>query len=260
MPLCEVLNHEQVTRDIYRLVLHAPEIAGTCRPGQFVHLRVCEGCDPLLRRPLSIHRSDPERQTITLLCRTVGRGTALLQNAQKEDILDVMGPLGHGFYFEDSFSHAVVVAGGMGSAPVFFLVETLIRRRKKVDFFWGVKTRNEFYQLNELEKYGVDCRLSTVDGSLGHTGMITDLLGDFLSSEKSRESFHGFLCGPVPLLKAVQAMTLSFPHPWQVSVEKRMACGGGVCMGCAVKMRKGGVAMACTDGPVFDLQEIVIDD
>jgi len=121
-----LIHQKAITQDIFHMTFNAPEIAREAQPGQFVHMRVTEGIDPLLRRPLSIHRIDRQKGTLEILYRVVGRGTALMCKAESGDCFDLMGPLGKGFRIDDSFTHALVVAGGMGSAPVFFLIDELI--------------------------------------------------------------------------------------------------------------------------------------
>ncbi|RKY53487.1 MAG: dihydroorotate dehydrogenase electron transfer subunit, partial [Candidatus Neomarinimicrobiota bacterium] len=175
-------------------------------------------------------------------------------------ILDLLGPLGIGFYLEGSFSHALVVAGGMGSAPIFFLIDKLLELKKRITFFWGVKNKNEIFALKDLRNSGVDVRIITEDGSMGRKGLITDILKPFLAEHREDRSLEGFVCGPVKMLKQVQGMAEITTFGWQVSLEERMACGVGVCMGCGVKMKEGGYKMVCSDGPVFNLREILFDD
>ena len=120
---CHIKEQGAVTNEIFRIRLAAPEIVRAAQPGQFVHARVAPVMDPLLRRPFSIHRVYPERGELELLYRVVGRGTELMSRMTAGDSLDLMGPLGNGFHLDNSFNHALIVAGGMGSAPVFFLID-----------------------------------------------------------------------------------------------------------------------------------------
>ncbi len=257
---CKLLSQTRISEDIYSLLLESDEIARMSFPGQFVHIRIGNGIDPLLRRPLSIHRVDPPKGEVRFLYRVVGRGTKLLQKLERGDILDLLGPLGIGFYLEGSFSHALVVAGGMGSAPIFFLIDKLLELKKRITFFWGVKNKNEIFALKDLRNSGVDVRIITEDGSMGRKGLITDILKPFLAEHREDRSLEGFVCGPVKMLKQVQGMAEITTFGWQVSLEERMACGVGVCMGCGVKMKEGGYKMVCSDGPVFNLREILFDD
>jgi len=239
--------------------LKADEVAQACSPGQFVHLRVSQGVDPLLRRPFSIHRVNRKKGEVEILYRVVGRGTEMMREAESGDVLNLMGPLGKGFRLNGSFSRAIVVAGGMGSAPIFFLIDELVALGKHVIFFWGAKKGNEIFDLSSLEKSGVKIKVTTEDGSVGQKGIVTDLVEAFIKGQEGEVSTEGFVCGPQGMLKRVQEMVGETPSNWQVSVEERMACGVGVCMGCAVKMNEDGYSMVCSDGPVFNLKEIVFD-
>ena len=256
---CKVLNQTRISENIYSLVLESSEIASVSSPGQFVYIRVTNGLYPLLRRPLSIHRVDSKKGEIKLLYRVVGRGTECLQYLKEGDVVDLLGPLGTGFCFKKSFSHAIIVAGGMGSAPVFFLIDKLLELEKDVTFFWGVKNKSEVFALNDLRNLGVNVKIITEDGSMGEKGLVTDILKPFLAKYRENRSVEGFACGPVGMLKQIQKMTEVTVFDWQVSLEERMACGIGVCMGCGVKMKKGGYKMVCSDGPVFNLREILFD-
>ncbi|MFH1943043.1 MAG: dihydroorotate dehydrogenase electron transfer subunit [bacterium] len=257
---CKIIDREDITRDIVWISLEAAEIARESFPGQFVHVRVSTGIDPLLRRPLSIHRVDHARGTIELLYRVVGSGTALMQSWERGRVVDLMGPLGNGFDVNKSFTHALVVAGGMGSAPIFFLVDELIASGKSVTLFWGVKEGGEIFREENFKNRGVEVRLASEDGSREYKGFVTDLMEEFLSDQKNASGLEGFVCGPKPMLKKIQTLAKRTSFDWQVSMEEKMACGVGVCLGCPVKMRQGGFRMICSDGPVFNLKEVLLDD
>lgn len=256
---CRVLKQIEITGDIYRMSLKAVEIAQECQPGQFVHLRVSQGMDPLLRRPFSIHRVNREKGEVEILYRVVGRGTEMMREAKNGHVFQLMGPLGRGFSVGGSFSHALVVVGGMGSAPVFFLIDELVALGKCVTLLWGVSEGGEIFDLSNLKESGVEVKLATEDGSVGKKGLVTDILKPFLIGHRENLSTEGFVCGPKAMLKRIQEMAGETEFNWQVSLEERMACGVGVCMGCAVKMKQGDYRMVCSDGPVFDLKEIVCD-
>ena len=253
-----LIHQKAITQDIFHMTFNAPEIAREAQPGQFVHMRITEGIDPLLRRPLSIHRVHRQKGTLEILYRVVGRGTALMSKAESGDSFDLMGPLGKGFRIDDSFTHALVVAGGMGSAPVFFLIDELVEYGKQVTFFWGAKTGQEIFGVDALKQAGVEVHTATEDGTLGVCGLVTDPLSQFLSSPDTQTSYEGFVCGPKPMLKCIQEIIVDTSITWQASLEEKMACGMGVCIGCAVQTQTG-YQMVCSDGPVMDLKEIVFD-
>ena len=230
--------------------MESKEIAESCQPGQFVHLKVTQHIDPLLRRPFSVHRVDRKKGTFDVFYRVIGRGTELMSRLKPGAVLDSMGPLGKGFRLDESFSRAVVVAGGMGSAPVFFLIDALLMLGKQVTFLWGARMAEEFFEVDELKARGVDVRLATDDGSEGHCGLVTELVEAFLKEEQEPDSIYGFVCGPEAMLSCIQPIARKSGFPWQVSLEERMACGIGVCQGCAVfhlAVEKGRLLRPCVD-------------
>jgi dihydroorotate dehydrogenase electron transfer subunit len=248
-----VVRQEALTSDIHRLTLVCEGIADSAVPGQFVHVRVARGIDPLLRRPFSIHGVDRTKGTFDLLYRVVGRGTGLLSQTLTGS-LDIMGPLGKGFDLTAK-DEVTVVAGGMGVAPIIYLLNEFLDKGVRPVFFWGVKHSREFFGVNELRERGVDVRLTSEDGLAGEAGLITQSLSAWLADHPEAFDLPGYVCGPKPLLAAVDGV-LKSSLSWQVSVEESMACGVGVCAGCAVKLRSGGYRMACSDGPVFRLGEV----
>jgi dihydroorotate dehydrogenase electron transfer subunit len=255
-----VVNQIEITKNIYRLTVTSEPIVRECHPGQFVQVRVNDGIDPLLRRPLSIHRVYRDRNTLDLLYRVVGCGTHRMRFLGKGDRIDLMGPLGKGFRIDRDFRQAVIVVGGMGSAPLFFLIDELIRAGKNIVLYWGVKDKSEIIDLPELKKNGVEVHVTTENGSIGHKGLITDLFSASLHIYDKMHSIRGFVCGPKEMIRAMQTIASKTPFQWQVSLEERMACGIGVCQGCGVKMKDGEYKMVCSDGPIFDLSEVILND
>jgi dihydroorotate dehydrogenase electron transfer subunit len=254
---CSIVRQQALTWDIYRLTVACEGIADSAIPGQFVHIRIIEGIDPLLRRPFSIHDVDRKQGTFDVLYRVVGRGTGLLSQTVSGSI-DLMGPLGNGFELSAK-GQVPVVAGGMGAAPIFFLLHEFIEKDSHPVLFWGVKHSREFFGLDELRNRGVELHLASEDGLVGDKGLITHNLSAWLAGHPEAFDQPGYLCGPKPLLAAVNGL-LKSSLSWQVSVEENMACGVGVCAGCAVKIRSGGYRMACSDGPVFRLGEVDWND
>jgi dihydroorotate dehydrogenase electron transfer subunit len=253
---CRVVRQTELSPDIYKLELEADSLSGLSRSGQFVHIRVREGNDPLLRRPFSIHDADPDKGTLEILYRVVGSGTALMCNAVPGDSMDLIGPLGNGFQTGRKRPRVLIVAGGMGIAPVPLLVRELIRDGKKVDLLWGVRCETEFFDLN---MNGVRTQRVCEEGSGIPEGLVTDLLEKKLPECFPGNQWEGFVCGPVAMLARVSEMIAAHDFPWQVSMEERMACGIGVCMGCAAETKSGEFRMVCSEGPVFDLKEMVLN-
>jgi dihydroorotate dehydrogenase electron transfer subunit len=230
-----LLKQEKIAKNTYALTVKADPIVQKARPGQFVHLRITQNLDPLLRRPLSINSLNKETGELTFWYQVIGKGTALLSQLSPGDTLDIMGPLGNGFQTDFSGKKIGLIAGGIGIAPLVFLFETL-SPKNTVKVFWGGKSKNYLPALN------LSLEMITEDGSSGRKGLVTELL---------TESFDLlFACGPQPMLKAVTHFAFPKGIPLQVSLESVMACGVGACLGCIVKGSKKQFKV-CQDGPVF---------
>ena len=252
----KLVKQEEICKDVFRIRIEVPEIAKICTPGQFIHLKVHDGIDPLLRRPFSIHGVSAQQGTLDLLYRVVGQGSRTMAGMKIGDRWNIMGPLGNGFNLDLDFDHALIVAGGMGSAPVLFLIQHLLSMKKKITFLWGARVCDEIFGVKELTNAGMDVRIATDDGSRGHHGFVTDLLKEFLIEHAENRQMLGFVCGPEPMMAGVQKLAVSTVFPWQVSMERHMACGVGVCMGCGITKTTGAMEMVCKDGPIFDLREV----
>ncbi|MDD5712880.1 MAG: dihydroorotate dehydrogenase electron transfer subunit [Smithellaceae bacterium] len=233
-------------------------------PGQFVMVRPHNAIEPLLSRPFSIYDYERGRAGVRLrlLFRKVGRGTSVLSEMKAGDQLDLSGPLGRGFVVPPRTRRAILVAGGMGMAPLAFLAKT-IRKGLAVEFYLGVKSEE---QLVEKEELGLICPefwISTDDGSCGYCGIITDLLSQRVSYAELKDTVI-FACGPRPMLRDLYRRIKGSFVPCQVSVEEKMACGMGACLGCAIAVRAGTDGLSykrvCKDGPVFDIREILWEE
>jgi len=241
----------------YHFVVRAPEIAAAAHPGQFVQLRVgTQGAiDPLLARPISILRTDPARGEMAVIFKTVGRGTALLSSRSVGESLTILGPIGNGFTIPPATTRLALVGGGVGMPPLYFLAETLRQTRPEmaITLYYGGRTAEDLLYLPEWEALGVNVCLTTDDGSRGVRGLITDALLADLST-------FDFLaaCGPRSMLQAVQRLALHAGIAGQLSLEARMACGVGACLGCVCATLKGN-RRVCVDGPVFSLTEVCFD-
>jgi len=255
-----------------------PDLARRSAAGQFVMAKVGTCFDPLLRRPFAVHRVCQEKDTgvarrppscIEILYRTVGRGTALLSEKKRGEAIDLFGPLGNGFHLPHRLKTAVLVAGGMGVAPLlslaFALKEGKDNRHPTVSpiAFIGGQTRNDLLCLKDFRKAGAKVTVSTEDGSGGTKGLVTDLLARFVSSLSPADAAHIALyaCGPVPMLEQVAAIARNRAIPCQVSLESSMACGVGACLGCSVPTRINAdktvsYQRVCREGPVFDSSAI----
>ncbi|MFO7600890.1 MAG: dihydroorotate dehydrogenase electron transfer subunit [Candidatus Desulfacyla sp.] len=250
----EIVFNKRVAAGACLIGLRSPEIAAEAGPGQFVMVRVGRDMDPLLRRPFSI--CGVLDDLVLVLYRVVGRGTRILSDAREGELLQVLGPLGKGFVPPKAGRHAILAAGGMGLAPLLFLSRAMAP--ETYTFFAGFGSADQVVGADELGFSGMEMRISTDDGSAGHHGLVTELL------EKGPAGLSGdggmvFSCGPLPMLKAVAAITHERAVPCQVSLEAAMACGLGACQGCAVKAAPGkdrAYWHVCQDGPVFDATDV----
>ncbi|MBI4798723.1 MAG: dihydroorotate dehydrogenase electron transfer subunit [Desulfarculus sp.] len=252
-----IKENKQVGEGVYRLRLTAPAIAAQAQPGQFIMLRVSHGLDPLLARPFSIHGVDGD--DLLILYKVVGKGTRLLSMVRPGNkTLSLWGPLGRGFNLD--VKRPVLVAGGMGIAPIVFLADTLLNQgRKKLAFVHGAVTGKALFGGSEelrttllgrdLEPY----LASEVEGEERYYGLIGVALEPALSSFPDSSPCGGVLaCGPLPMLKAVAQICARHKVPCQVSLEAPMACGLGACLGCVIPAAGGGYVRACQEGPVMD--------
>ncbi len=251
LEIAEVLRNTKITADMWVLRLRAPRIAGESRPGQFVHVRVGDTLDPLLRRPISLHRIGAD--TIDLLVRPVGRGSRMIAQKAVGETLDCLGPLGNGFTIHPSSRHILMIGGGCGIGPLVALAEQAVAEELSAVVLFGARSADRVYPA-ELLPPEVEYAVATDDGSMGHHGVVTDLLGDCLGWADAV-----YACGPramfLSVLDIVRGCNLG--KPVQVSLEENMACGVGACFGCVVETRGGEMKSVCEDGPVFEMRELV---
>lgn len=229
---------------VRELVLNAPSIAAQIRPGQFVHVRVANGMEPLLRRPLSIAKTDAKRGVLHIIYRIVGKGTAALASLAPGGCLDCMGPLGNGFILQGK--RPLLVGGGMGLAPLVYLAQQLCPN--PVEILMGGRNREEMFWVSVFEKLCHNIHITTDDGSLGTQGVTLDQLPELLDSG----SFDMiYTCGPKIMMAGVVRLAGMHNISSQVSLEDYMACGVGACLSCTCASTDGKRRKVCSDGPVF---------
>jgi dihydroorotate dehydrogenase electron transfer subunit len=246
-----VLANDRIAEGVGLVVLHGPRIAASVRAGQFVHVRVAQGTDFLLRRPFSVHRADPAAGRIEILYQVLGRGTRELADKRPGDAMDAVGPLGTGFSVPEGTAHALVVAGGLGIAPMGMLLEHLASVGVAVTAVVGASTQGRLLAMELLEANARRVLPCTDDGSCGAAGFVTVALPEALADRPD----VAYVCGPEPMARAVAAACAKASVPCQVSLERLMACGVGACLSCVVSLRDR-QARACVDGPVFDAEEV----
>jgi dihydroorotate dehydrogenase electron transfer subunit len=256
----EVFGYRRLGDPYHSLTIVAPEISREATPGQFIAVRMPEDGSLLLRRPFSIHRVDRRpgwAGTIEVVFDVRGRGTELLARSRPHTVLDVLGPLGRPFRVPRDPTACLLVGGGIGSAPLLFLAEELRDRGNRVDFVIGGRTQEHLLRPIEAKRVALTVRFTTDDGSAGHHGVVTDVLGEALDQTGARVVYA---CGPQAMLRAVALGCRDRGIPCQVAWEEVMACGFGACLACAVPVRlsaDNGDAEAwawvrcCTEGPVF---------
>ncbi|MGI6712300.1 MAG: dihydroorotate dehydrogenase electron transfer subunit [Bacillota bacterium] len=253
----KVVSIQKINTNYTKMMLEVPEITKISEPGQFVHVDCGQGVYSLLRRPLSIYRVIGN--DLGLLFQIKGEGTKWLADRQPGDKISLLGPLGRGFTLP-SHGTIVLVAGGIGIAPLFFLTQEAIKKQLTVEFFFGAKNQDSLILADGLENLGVRLHIAMEDGSAGYQGMITDVLNKQLKNIIPQAIFA---CGPEPMLKSVTKIGIDTGIETQVSLEARMACGVGACRGCVTTIQREGeitLENVCSEGPVFNGREVVFHD
>ena len=260
-----VIRNDSVFGAYHHMELGAKGIGRKAGPGMFYMLKVGTGTDPLLRRPLSLHRVvSPD--SVMFLYRDVGKGTSLLSRMIPGDSLDVIGPLGNGFTLGKDVRQALLVAGGIGVAPLLGFAETIMKTRNDVGVtaFIGGRGEDDLLAINEFRELGVRTYLCTEDGSAARCGVVTDSLKEYIE-KYARHGTAGwtvYSCGPKAMMMSVAAIAGEKGLKCYASLEANMACGVGACIGCVVPIidrKHGGTVYkkVCQDGPVFDTEDVL---
>ena len=259
MANCTIISNERMHGDYFRATFDAPEIAPASNPGQFVHIRIDNRLDQMLRRPFSIHNA--ENGKLTIVYKVVGKGTLALSQLPCGTVCDIMGPCGKGFTAPAADVVPVAVCGGYGAAATFMLT----RGKKKGVLLLGARSTADIILTDRYEKAGFDVRLATNDGSMGTQGFVTDLIPQLLS-ERPGEKFCFYACGPHPMLMALAKLLKKLGQDGQLSIDHRMCCGVGSCFACVVKVADPGsadgwrYARSCSEGPVFKLEDVYVEE
>ncbi|MFA6636266.1 MAG: dihydroorotate dehydrogenase electron transfer subunit [Candidatus Omnitrophota bacterium] len=254
-----VISNRKICDKHYLLEIKDDILGKKSVPGQFVNVLVdTRATDPLLRIPLGVHRI--QRQGISLFYKVAGKATEMLSEKEQGEKVDALGPLGNGFNLRDSSASKnkqhILVAGGHGAAPLYALAEQLLKAKDEVLVFIGASSKKCVVLADHFRKLGCKVGVSTDDGTAGTKGYVTCLLKDFLSKRDAAKTSDIYACGPRPMLSQISRIAASAAIRAQVSVDPYMACGTGICRGCAV-LTTAGYKLACKDGPVFYSDEIV---
>ena len=235
-----IISNTEISPNIYEVILRG-NFQG--KPGQFYMIKGWESLGPFLPRPISI--ADLEAGKITFLYEARGKGTHIISKLREGDSLSVLGPLGNGFDLEEK-GKVAIISGGIGIAPMLYLAKQL---KGDVDLYCGF--RNKSYFQDKIEPYVNNVHISTEDGSVGHKGFVTELFNP--------EEYDLVLtCGPSPMMEVVMKMCKDIV-PLHISMESRMACGIGACLGCTVETTRG-MERVCKEGPVFKAEEVIRND
>jgi dihydroorotate dehydrogenase electron transfer subunit len=276
----KIVYSKRIKGSYFKSILSSPRIALGALPGQFVNIKLNNCYEVLLRRPFSIHRVNGPN--IEVLYEVLGKGTQILAQKKPAEYLDIIGPLGKGFNLEPcTLDHVpILVAGGMGVAPLIFLADKLAqgtrhKTQTKRLVLIGAKTKKQILCEKEFKKLGCDVKIATDDGSRGFKGKVSDLLRKVLVTGHRAQGtgvkikrlapcalYHEpilYACGPRPMLKEIANISKKYNIPAQISLEEHMACGMGACLGCAVNTENG-YQRVCKEGPVFAADEIVWED
>ena len=240
--LFEIIENTRLTESVYKMTLSG-DVSDITAPGQFVNIKL----DGLyLRRPISV--CDVGADTLTIIYKVVGKGTAQMAQMQTGK-LDILTGLGNGYDLSVSGDKPVLLGGGVGVPPMYLLARHLAEQGKKIHVILGFNTASEVFYEEEFKALGADVTVTTVDGSYGVKGFVTDAL-------KNMDYTYFYTCGPEPMLKAVYNSSVT---SGQMSFEKRMGCGFGACMGCSCKTITGNKRI-CKEGPVMRKEEILWED
>jgi dihydroorotate dehydrogenase electron transfer subunit len=265
----EISRNEEIQEDCFLMKVKLAPSFENPLPGQFVMIRIAGLNDPFLSRPISIYSFSHGRDccTIELLYRVVGKGTQVLAGLIEGSQVEINGPLGNGFEIKSVKKNIVFISGGIGIAPLSLLIETL---RQRADYsssamimYPGFQNIFAIVGLDKMRDYCRDINVCTDDGTMGRKGLVTQIF------QKDMKKFMPdntsiFACGPKEMLKSLSKILNKNKYSCQVSLEERMACGTGACMGCAVavKDKKGALAYkrVCAEGPVFNLADIIWEE
>lgn len=236
----EIKSNIKLAESVYEMVLLG-DTSSLRSPGQFINIKI-DGL--FLRRPISV--CDYDENSITIIYKVVGEGTELLIKMKCGEKLDVLCGLGNGFDTSKSGDNPVLIGGGVGVPPMYNLCKKLISEGKKVTVILGFNNADEIFYEDEFKALGADVKVTTVDGSYGIKGYVTDAL-------KETNYTYFYTCGPMPMFKAIENTATT---SGQYSFEERMGCGFGACMGCSCKTKYGNKRI-CKDGPVLEREEII---
>ncbi len=248
----ELIEKKPLCPEHFFYRFRCPEIASDAEPGQFVNI-LCETPGVILRRPFSFTRANADDGTFDIIFRVVGDGTTWLAELEPGAEINLIGPLGNGFNLVKAGERPCIVGGGVGIPPLIWVIEELHRAGTKPLVYLGGREAAHLFCLDEIRELGYEPVLATEDGSVGTHGFITVSLAESIKPEGLTQVY---VCGRIEMLRTITGWGGSIGGRIQVSLESKMACGFGACLGCAAPSRNGGYMHVCTDGPVFTLDQV----
>ena len=256
----KLLEKEELKPGIFKFSVQADEIVNTARPGNFIEIRVNDDIEPFLRRPISIYNMDKEKGILEFIFQVKGKGTTILAKRNEGEVIDIVGPLGFGTFKYSSYENLAIIGGGIGVFPLYELAKSAKNENKNVNTYLGFRNKDLVVLENEFKQVSNQLTITTDDGSYSQKGFAIDFLKKDIEAGKI-DSIYA--CGPLPMLRAVRELALEKNIPCQISLEERMACGLGVCLGCAVKTAKSSKEApeywhVCKAGPVFQAKDVEI--
>lgn len=256
----KLIKKEKLLEGLYKFSLEAREIVKNAKPGNFIEIRVNDNLDPFLRRPISIYNLDKENGILEFIFQVRGNGTNILAKKQEGDLIDIIGPLGSGTFKFEGKNNIAIIGGGIGIFPLYELAKQAKEKGINIHTYLGFRNKELVVLEKEFKEVSTNLTITTDDGSYKEKGFAIN----FLEEDIKKEKYDGiFVCGPLPMLKAVKKLAEEKGVSCQISLEEKMGCGLGVCLGCAVKTATStkenpDYVHICKAGPVFDSKIVEI--
>lgn len=254
----KLVKVQKLKDDIYKFSIDAKEIVDNAKCGQFIEIRVTDNIDPFLRRPISIYNLDKENGILEFIFQVKGKGTEILARKKEGEFIDVIGPLGSGIFDYSKYENLAIIGGGIGIFPLYELAKEAKKDEKSVNIYLGFRNKDYVVLENEFKEISSSTCIATDDGSYGKNGFAINYLKEDIENGKI-DSIYA--CGPMPMLRAIKELAIQKNIPCFVSLEEKMGCGIGVCLGCAVKKVQENTenieyTHVCKQGPVFDATKV----
>lgn len=255
-----LVKKEELKPEIFKFSVKAEEIVKTAKPGNFIEIKVNNEIEPFLRRPISIYNIDKENGILEFIFQIKGKGTQILSNREEGEIIDILGPLGYGTFKYDDYKKLAIIGGGIGVFPLYELAKSAQKEGKIINTYLGFRNKDLVVLEKQFNNVSNELIITTDDGSYGQKGFSIDFIKKDIESGNV-DSIYA--CGPLPMLRAIRQLAIEKNIPCQISLEEKMACGLGVCLGCAIKTSKSTEEApeywhVCKAGPVFQAKDVEI--